>query len=1204
MGKSAAGKTFREREWGRERCGNEPPKEKHPPPKFLRKPFAHTQLRKKKNRLKKVMRQSRKHARQDDLLKARAEYSKVSRKLSLLNKLSRLHVEKKAAIKAQLNFNKDHWKFAKEMFDPPTAPYSIDKDATERHFKETYADNTRDFTFSRPPGLPRPALPVPFKSDFPGFQRFMFLLMKKSNGSAAGPYGNQYKVFKLFPIAATKLYNLCKRCKTEGRLPAFFGHAYMVLLSKPGKPTDHARHLRNIACASTGGKMFWTCMLDPLTSFLVDNKFIDTEIQKAVPGIPGCLEHSWSAFEALKDAKLNKRKICVALTDLKDAYGSIKHNLIQFALAWYGIPFEFATLVFRYYESLIAFVITPDWRTNPFKYGIGVFQGCVLSMLLFILVYQIIIDFLGAHGVLPYTFKRLNVTVLQKAFVDDHKLFNCSEGGAQYNLNKLQIIFEWSRCLCFNLKKCVAFALGDLRSQGGNSYGPFDPKLTFQGKPFKYLADDLHKFLGRLIAVTVSNLGAYDQTLKEFLTALEKIDTAPLNGSSKAWIYEFYVNAKILSWPFLIYPFAVSSIQKDFEAPATKFLKKWLKLAKPANPAILFLPKSQNGLGITAPVDKFKSLQVSAAHQLRSSVDPSISALVSSASARAATSHRWSPFVELEQAQNEVNFNHMFQGNQGTSGLGSGNFSRTSANVPLSRKEQRSAVVNSVKAGIAKSRSDSLRCLPMAGSFCRWENLIPSTINWNYRILNMSEAELSFVLNAQTQTLPDPSNLRRWSCNVHARCLVCGKPNSTAGHVTNCCPTALKQGRYSWRHDNLLCTLVPILKGLVATKNHKKSLSRSEHIRFVPVGTPQRRKSCAAPLSLLDSANDWQFQVDLKANPLIFPPATGVTTGLRPDIVIWSVSTKTVIWGELTCPLEELILDAHVRKKQKYLNLEIACHCKRWKVHAFPFEVGSIGFVGHSCRKFLSAIGLRGSRQKAIILELSSVARRSSFHLWQCRRSRSWVSPPLYPVKTSPTFDSVPKPVFAQPARVSLDISPLDRALKAHNKAKNHASLLRQKIRRLKAQSEEPKTTAVIRSKLRNPTLTALIVKNKKLARVRLNQSQALHARMKALFDDVVRPTQIDTPCLCDSGFPCKNSSELSAFGIQLDEYGLPLLNAIVNVSSRRPNMSSLPVGEPCISTVSLRGKSLDEINRLWLTDINAKRNSTEQLELSALMRL
>jgi len=223
----------------------------------------------------------------------------------------------------------------------------------------------------------------------------------------------------------------------------------------------------------------------------------------------------------------------------------------------------------------------------------------------------------------------------------------------------------------------------------------------------------------------------------------------------------------------------------------------------------------------------------------------------------------------------------------------------------------------------------------------------------------MSEAELSFVLNAQAQTLPDPSNLRRWGCNVNARCLVCGKPNCTAGHVTNCCSTALKQGRYSWRHDNLLCIFIPILRDLVATKNHSRpSPLSSEHIRFVPEGTPQRRKSCPAPLSLLDSANDWQFQVDLKANPLIFPPVTGITTALRPDIVLWSVSTKTVIWGELSCPLEELILEAYVRKKQKYLILEIECRRRGWKVYAFPFEVGSIGFVGQSCKKFLSAIGV------------------------------------------------------------------------------------------------------------------------------------------------------------------------------------------------------------------------------------------------------
>ena len=198
--------------------------------------------------------------------------------------------------------------------------------------------------------------------------------------------------------------------------------------------------------------------------------------------------------------------------------------------------------------------------------------------------------------------------------------------------------------------------MGDLRTQGGKSYGPFDPKLTFDGKIFKYLSNELFKFLGRLISIQASNQGAYNLVVKDFLAALHKVDSIPLNGPSKVWIYEFYINAKILSWPFLIYPFSVSSIQKDLEAPATRFLKKWYGLAKPANPAILFLPKSQHGLGLTSPVDKFKSLQVSAAHQLHSSSDPSIISLANSASSRKA-SDRWSPFDALNQAQNIVDFN-------------------------------------------------------------------------------------------------------------------------------------------------------------------------------------------------------------------------------------------------------------------------------------------------------------------------------------------------------------------------------------------------------------------------------------------------------------------------------------------------------------------------------------------------------------------
>ena len=477
-----------------------------------------------------------------------------------------------------------------------------------------------------------------------------------------------------------------------------------------------------------------------------------------------------------------------------------------------------------------------------------------------------------------------------------------------------------------------------------------------------------------------------------------------------------------------------------------------------------------------------------------------------------------------------MDFNAKFQGQNGTSGLGFGR----RQNKPLSRKDHRSLLVSSVKANVAEARTTLLRKTPMSGNFLRWENLSPATTNLNYQILNMSEAELSFVLNAQAQSLPDPSNLRRWGCNVNARCLVCGKPNSTAKHITNGCSTALKQGRYGWRHDNLLCLLLPVIADLVATANRSKP-STPERIRFLAEGVNPKNlnwKNRPVSWSLLSSANDWQFQVDLKDNPLMFPPITGVTTNLRPDIVIWSIALKTVIWGELSCPLEELILEAYIRKTQRYLSLEIALIVKGWRVHAFPFEVGSLGFVGHSLKKFLSVIGLRGSRQRTVIQELSSVARRSSFHIWQSRRSPTWVSPPLLPVRL--TSDSVTFPA----------------SLQAQDIAKKRAdALVRRDASRARASQLHPMPPPRFPPPfhLLTPTIQTRIVANKAKAQQRLKQK-------------------------CRS----KHSSPSAA----------PPLSAFS------------PSADRCISNLSLKGCSIEEINRLWNEDMARK------TELSADERL
>ena len=149
--------------------------------------------------------------------------------------------------------------------------------------------------------------------------------------------------------------------------------------------------------------------------------------------------------------------------------------------------------------------------------------------------------------------------------------------------------------------------------------------------------------------------------------------------------------------------------------------------------------------------------------------------------------------------------------------------------------------------------------------------------------------------------------------------------------------------------------------------------SRSSICRqpFVRAGAkPPAHKGPQPVASLLDLANDWILLVDDVPRRTVFPLCTGVSTSERLDVIVYSKATKTVIWGELTVPLEENIEAASNRKSKKYSksdgksnDLSLADECKRngWVVHDFTFEVGSLGWVAHSTRQFLYKLGFRSS---------------------------------------------------------------------------------------------------------------------------------------------------------------------------------------------------------------------------------------------------
>jgi len=140
---------------------------------------------------------------------------------------------------------------------------------------------------------------------------------------------------------------------------------------------------------------------------MVENNYIDTSIQKGfLKGIVGCLEHTFNLHELLREAYENSRQIAVTWIDLANAYGSVAHNMIQHALEWYHIPNCIRQIIFSHCEHLAAKVITREWSTDFFIYDIGLFQGCVMSTILFDITFNLLLDYLKPLDKLGYAMKK------------------------------------------------------------------------------------------------------------------------------------------------------------------------------------------------------------------------------------------------------------------------------------------------------------------------------------------------------------------------------------------------------------------------------------------------------------------------------------------------------------------------------------------------------------------------------------------------------------------------------------------------------------------------------------------------------------------------------------------------------------------------------------------------------------------------------
>ena len=146
----------------------------------------------------------------------------------------------------------------------------------------------------------------------------------------------------------------------------------------------------------------------------------------------------------------------------------------------------------------------------------------------------------------------------------------------------------------------------------------------------------------------------------------------------------------------------------------------------------------------------------------------------------------------------------------------------------------------------------------------------PFDLSWQ-SLITAAHSLISFVLNAQINSVRTPDMLRLWGYTKTATCPLCSAPQCTLHHILVNCDFALKQKRYTWRHDSVLKNIEISLTSLVKGFNSKvptslvKSTRKGFEACFVKKGELKKQgnpKPGRVTQSVLECANDWKLRVD------------------------------------------------------------------------------------------------------------------------------------------------------------------------------------------------------------------------------------------------------------------------------------------------------------------------------------------------------
>ena len=861
------------------------------------------------------------------------------------------------------------FEFARKIIAPkPRGEMKSNKQEVQEHLQKAHSDPKREeertiqddlWVYQEPQ--------TEYNDELPTWNEFSRRLRKTRSKSAPGPNGVPYVVYKRCPGVARLLWQYVRGIWRKNGISKAWRRAEGIFIPKEEGATTVDK-FRTISLLNVEGKLYFAMKADRLLEFVLANGYIDSTIQKGgVPAVSGCLEHTAVLSQLIREAKAKKKNLVITWLDIANAYGSIPHSLIQVALNRAHVPENMCSLVHSYYNDVKIRFTTKQYTTDWQRVEKGIITGCTMSVVLFSLAMTMLVMTAKEETKGPIMLSGQR-QVNCRLFMDDIATTTETLVQMKYLLQKLEEKLNWAG-LTIKPEKCRSLVL----IKGGISKRT--PEIN--GKAITSITEKPVKYLGKSYNISLNEKQQIEEAMKQAKDELKKIQKCQLPGRYKAWMVQHMLLPRLM-WPLSIYNVPVTKVE-EIQGWITSSLKRWLGIPKSLSVDCLYTKSGKLQLPFTALTEEVKVAKARNLVTLRESSDP----CVSGAEIKVDGGRKANTLADVEEAKSRLRMKEITGiANRGREGLGLNPRQYYSSS---SKEERRGMVVSTIREIEEEKRRIRMAGLAKQGASTRWE--VPERKLSHREVISTSETSLKFLIKSVYDLLPTPANKNMWF-NTNDTCKLCGGVG-TLNHILSACKVALAQGRYRWRHDQVLRELAHSLEEKRRSNNRKTSVNRRK-IEFVKEGERKKIMETHDPESYLDTAQDWRLEVDLGKRLKV--PTYVTETNLRPDMLLISETTKQMGIIELTVPSEERVEISGELKRTKYATIEEGGKQNGWRVRVWAVEVGCRGFPAASMAALLKDMGFKGSQRKTLLRQIGKAAEVASHSIWKWSHYREWGS--------------------------------------------------------------------------------------------------------------------------------------------------------------------------------------------------------------------